>query len=96
MARFAAGIVVDAVAALFFVQSKRAREAMADFFDKLRRDRSQLEARQLCESVSDERTRDALEVRLSLHYAAVPEPDAIAKAMMARPNGNVLVAAGGE
>jgi hypothetical protein len=47
IARFIAGGIVDAVAALFFVQSKRAQESMADFFDKLRRDRNHMEARKL-------------------------------------------------
>ena len=44
IARFVAGGVVDAVAALFFVQSKRAQESMSEFFDKLRRDRNHVEA----------------------------------------------------
>ena len=52
IARFIAGGIVDAVAALFFVQSKRAQESMAEFFDKLRRDRNHLEARKLCENLN--------------------------------------------
>ena len=39
------GVIVDAVAALFFVQAKRAQQAMTDFFDKLRKDRQQAESR---------------------------------------------------
>ncbi len=34
-----AGTVIDAVAALFFVQSNKARQLMVDFFDRLRNDR---------------------------------------------------------
>ena len=81
IARFTAGGVVDAVAALFFVQSKRAQESMADFFDKLRRDRNHVEARKLCESLSKPEAKDALRVRLALHYAEVPTPDAIAESI---------------
>ena len=33
------GTIIDAVAALFFVQSNKARQLMTDFFDKLRIDR---------------------------------------------------------
>jgi hypothetical protein len=81
IARFIAGGVVDAVAALFFVQSKRAQESMADFFDKLRRDRNHFEARKLCESLHTVEARDALRVRLALHYAEVPTPDTIAQSI---------------
>lgn len=82
IARFVAGGVVDAVAALFFVQSKRAQESMAEFFDKLRRDRNHLEARKLCESLDTASARDALRLRLSLHYAEVEKPDSIVEAIM--------------
>jgi hypothetical protein len=81
IARFIAGGVVDAVAALFFVQSKRAQQSMADFFDKLRRDRNHFEARKLCESLDTRQARDALRVRLSLHYAEVTTPDTIAQSI---------------
>jgi hypothetical protein len=74
IARFIAGGIVDAVAALFFVQSKRAQESMTEFFDKLRRDRNHLEARKLCESLDTSEARDALRVRLALHYAEVSTP----------------------
>jgi hypothetical protein len=82
IARFIAGGIVDAVAALFFVQSKRAQESMAEFFDKLRRDRNHLEARKLCESLDTPEARDALRVRLALHYAEVSAPDSIAESIM--------------
>lgn len=82
IARFVAGGVVDAVAALFFVQSKRAQESMADFFDKLRRDRNHVEARKLCESLETKEAKDALRVRLALHYAEVEAPDTIVESIM--------------
>lgn len=82
IARFIAGGVVDAVAALFFVQSKRAQESMADFFDKLRRDRNHVEARNLCENLETKEAKDALRLRLALHYAEVEAPDSIAESIM--------------
>jgi hypothetical protein len=39
-----AGTIIDAVAALFFVQSNKARQLMTEFFDKLRVDRKLDEA----------------------------------------------------
>ena len=59
-----AGVVMDAVSALFFVQSKNAQKSMGDFFDKLRRDRQQLESRKLCESISDQTAKDAIKMQL--------------------------------
>ena len=47
VAQFAAGTIMDAVAGLFFIQSRNAQNSMADFFDKLRRDRNHLESRKL-------------------------------------------------
>ena len=81
VARFIAGGVVDTVAALFFVQSKRAQESMSEFFDKLRRDRNHVEARKLCESLGTPEAKDALRVRLALHYAEVSNPDSIAQSI---------------
>jgi hypothetical protein len=79
MAQFAAGTVMDAVAALFFVQSRNAQKSMGEFFDKLRRDRQQLESRRLCEQLEVRRIRDALRVVLSLHYAEVENASEVAK-----------------
>ena len=82
LARFIAGGLVDAVSALFFVQSKRAQNSMAKFFDKLRRDRNHAEARALCEGLDTAAARDALRVRLALHYAEVNAPESIAESIM--------------
>ena len=81
IARFVAGGVVDAVAALFFVQSKQAQQSMSEFFDKLRRDRNHVEARNLCESLGTNEARDALRIRLALHYAEVGNPDENARSI---------------
>jgi hypothetical protein len=48
-----AGTVIDAVAALFFVQSNKARQLMTEFFDKLRVDRKLDEALQLMKDIGD-------------------------------------------
>ena len=66
-----AGVIMESVASLFFVQSRRTQEAMGQFFDKLRRDRDSVESRKLCNEVADPQVRDALRVRLSLHHAGI-------------------------
>lgn len=78
-AQFVAGIIMDAVAGLFFVQSRNAQKSMADFFDKLRSDRMQMESRNLSESIANEQAKDALKVHLSLYYAGIKEFESVAK-----------------
>jgi hypothetical protein len=48
-----AGTIIDAVSALFFVQSNKARQLMTEFFDKLRVDRKLDEALQLMKEIQD-------------------------------------------
>ena len=48
-----AGTVIDAVSALFFVQSNKSRQLMVEFFDKLRIDRKLDEALSLIEKITD-------------------------------------------
>lgn len=79
VAQFIAGTIMDAVAALFFVQSRNAQKSMGEFFDKLRRDRNHLESRKLCSSIEDKIARDALKIQLSLHYAEVPNSTEVSK-----------------
>lgn len=82
VAQFFAGVIMDAVSALFFVQSKNAQAAMAEFFDKLRRDRQAFEARKLCESLEDAVARDALRIELALNYAGIVESSKVSKSIL--------------
>jgi hypothetical protein len=66
-----AGAIVDAVAALFFHQTNRARALMADFFDRLRADRKLEESLKLCDATSDSVLQDALRMRLALHFSGI-------------------------
>jgi hypothetical protein len=79
VAQFVAGLIMEAVASLFFVQSKNAQKSMGDFFDKLRSDRLHMESRKMCETLQSRETQDALKTYLSLHYAGVPSAEIIAK-----------------
>jgi hypothetical protein len=82
VASFTAGVIMDAVAALFFVQSRNAQTSMSQFFDKLRRDRQQAESRKLLEDVSNDAAKDALRIQLALHYAEVEGSKEIAKSIV--------------
>ncbi|SRR5260221_4559169 len=70
-----AGTIVDAVAALFFHQTNRARALMADFFDRLRTDRKLEESLKLCSATSSSVLQDALRVRLALHFSGIENSD---------------------
>jgi hypothetical protein len=76
------GVIMDAVAALFFVQSKSAQASMSEFFDKLRKDRQQVESRKLCESISDPLVKDALKIQLALRYAEIDKSDEISNSII--------------
>jgi hypothetical protein len=65
------GVIIDAVAALFFVQSRRAQEAMGAFFEKLRTDRQFIEARKICEEITNDTIKDNLKTILVLHYSGL-------------------------
>lgn len=77
------GAIVEAVAALFFAQSRRAQDAMASFFDKLRTDRQQAESRTLCDTIKDGDMQDRLRLQLSLYYSGIPDFAVIAKDVIA-------------
>lgn len=79
IAQFIAGVIMEAVASLFFVQSRNAQESMGEFFDKLRKDRLHMESRKLCEAIDSPVVKDALKLNLSLHYAGVESAEGIAK-----------------
>lgn len=81
-AQIAAGVIMDAVASLFFVQSKSAQKSMGEFFDKLRRDRQQAESRALCDSIQNPDARDALRVQLALFYAGVEQSSQVATSIL--------------
>lgn len=82
--QFTAGAVIDAVAGLFFVQSKNAQKSMGEFFDKLRTDRMQVESRALCDSIDDKKAQDALKVQLALYYAGVSDYKDLSKNIVER------------
>lgn len=89
IAQFIAGLIMDTVAGLFFVQSRNAQKSMGEFFDKLRSDRLHMESRSLSESIESREARDALRLHLALHYAGVGEANGIAKHITEKCLSNV-------
>lgn len=79
VAQFTAGIIMDAVAGLFFVQSRNAQKSMGEFFDKLRSDRLHAESKLITEAVKSQNAKDSLRLHLALHYAGIENPESVAK-----------------
>ena len=65
------GTVIDAVAGLFFVQSTNAQKLMGDFFEKLRLDRLNAEAREMISEIENVERRDQLRAQLILKYSGI-------------------------
>jgi len=76
------GVIIDAVAALFFVQSKRAQSSMAEFFDKLRLDRQHSDSQKMCDSIENTLIKDMLRAQLALYYAGLPDSHQVAQNMV--------------
>ena len=76
-----AGTIIDAVAALFFVQSNKARRLMTEFFDKLRTDRKFEESLQLADQIPDEILQSKLKIMLAMSFAEVKSTDDILSSM---------------
>lgn len=65
------GTVIDAVSALFFAQSTSAQKSMSEFFEKLRLDRLNAEARDMIAEIEDAERRDQLRAQLILKYSGI-------------------------
>jgi hypothetical protein len=65
------GLIVDAISALFFVQSRRAQESMSAFFEKLRNDRQFVEARRICDDITNAALKNHLKTILVLQYSGL-------------------------
>jgi hypothetical protein len=86
-----AGTVIDAVSALFFVQSNKARQLMTEFFDKLRVDRKLDEALRLMSEIPDPVIASRLKGIVALTFAEVQTDNAVLTAMLSKPDKSELV-----
>jgi len=70
-----AGTIIDAVAALFFVQSNKARQLMTEFFDKLRIDRKLDESLNVLSKIEDKTISSRVKALLALNFAEIDVTD---------------------
>ncbi|SRR5258708_3675053 len=70
------GVVMDAVAFLFFRQASETRQRATELYDRLRRDKQMSESKSLVGSIEDVRLRSAVLAQLALHMSGL-QPNAI-------------------
>ena len=82
-----AGTVIDGVAALFFVQSNKARELMVEFFDRLRKDRKLEESLKIAGRLPDPLLNSRLGVIMALNLADAMQSDDLVSRLLDMPVG---------
>ncbi len=65
------GVIIDAVAGLFFVQSNKARQLMSEFFDRLRIDRKLDESLKMINSIEDKGIAGRAQALLAINLAEI-------------------------
>jgi translation elongation factor EF-4 len=69
------GMVMDAVAFLFFRQASKTRQRATELYDRLRRDKQMTESVKLVASIEDVRVRSAVKAQVAFHMAGLqPNP----------------------
>ncbi|EHH2451570.1 hypothetical protein MPV89_004459 [Vibrio vulnificus] len=65
------GVVIDAVALLFFRQAEQTRERATALYDRLRADNQTRSARDLVESIDDVKIKSTVKAQIALHMAGL-------------------------
>jgi len=65
------GVIIDAISALFFVQSNNAQKAVGVFFEKLRKDKQIYDAKKLADTIDNHELKDRLKAELSLQLLGI-------------------------
>lgn len=81
-ASLVSAVVIEAVSALFFVQSNRAQKVMVEFFDRLRADRKLEEALALADRMPDEKIKARMMLVLGIGLADRPITDRLMRVTM--------------
>jgi len=65
------GVVMDAIAYLFFKQASETRQRATELYDRLRRDKQMAVSESIVGSIEDVRLRSAVKAQLALHMAGL-------------------------
>lgn len=90
MSRILPGVVLDAVAFLFFRQASETRQRATELYDRLRRDKQVSESVALVSSIEDVRVRSAVKAQIALHMSGIqPSPIELTQFLSADRSGAV-------
>lgn len=82
------GIVMDAVAFLFFRQAAETRQRATELYDRLRKDKLMAESVTLVASIEDSRVRSAVKAQMALHMSGLqPAPIDLGTFLSQDPSG---------
>ena len=65
------GVIIEAISALFFQQSKEIRDRATEFFDRLREDDKIDRSMDIAESIPDESLRSEVKAKIALHISGI-------------------------
>ncbi|EIM62378.1 TRADD-N-associated membrane domain-containing protein [Desulfobacter postgatei] len=69
------GLVIDAVAALFFRQAEQTRQRATDLYDRLRKDSQMSMAQKLLASIEDKKIKSVAQAQIALHMAGLEQKE---------------------
>jgi hypothetical protein len=70
-AKILPGVVIEAVAALFFRQAEQTRQRATELYDRLRKDRQMMRAESVVETIEDVSIRSAVKAQIALHMVGL-------------------------
>lgn len=81
------GVIIDAVAALFFRQAEKTRERATELYDRLRQDLQMLRAESVVGSIENLTIRSAVKAQIALHMAGLEPKEIDLLAFMSHAQG---------
>ncbi len=69
------GIVIDAVAALFFVQAEKTRQRATELYDRLRTDKNLRISEKILKQIEDKKIKSVAQAQIALHLAGLEQKE---------------------
>jgi hypothetical protein len=84
----APGVVVEAIAALFFRQAEQTRQRATELYDRLRTDQMSARAEAVVNSIEDPVMRSAVKAQIALHMIGLVPKEIDLQSILTRPIGS--------
>jgi len=79
------GVVIDAVALMFFRQAEQTRERATELYDRLRSDSQAVMAKELLATINDDKVRSVAQAQIALHLSGVATKDLDVALLIEKP-----------